>query len=154
MMPTQRSAGYTNDSGDGGFAGAGSAGGGGTASATSVPTVQTQAAVPAKRSAGSGLTRWTYLLKITATGVPQPGPCYFVPEGCQVRIRANGGTLTGNTAVVSVAEYREKLLSGLGTPLAPFDDIQIQAGNLARLWFMGTAGDGVVLSVQQVVAGS
>lgn len=111
-------------------------------------------AAAAKRAAGSGVTRWTLAIKFAADNTPLPCPGYIVPSGCQVRIRANNGTSAGNTQAAFVAEYRERLTTGQGTPLAPFDDIQLQVSNLAQVWAMGKAGDGLVISVQTVVAGA
>lgn len=120
------------------------------ASTTTTATAPTSSQAARRASGGGGVTHWTYALKLSASGVPQPAPGYLVPAGCQVRIRANSGTTAGNAGVVFFAEYREKLTNGQGTPMAPFDDVQVQVANLANLWFLGQANDGVVLSVQSV----
>ena len=81
---------------------------------------------------------------ILATNKPQPLPGYRVPEGCNVRLRAPAA----NAQTAAYANYPEKLLAGNGNPLAPLDDVQEQATNLANIWIMGTAGDTVAVTVQ------
>jgi len=123
---------------------------GGAATQAAAAAAGTSTDATARKHVSTGIVRWTYQFIVAANNTPQPGPCYLVPPGCVVRLRGNNGQAAGNTKPVFVAEYREKLANNQGAPIYPSDDIQMQIDNLAKLWFMGTAADGVVISVQSL----
>jgi FtsP/CotA-like multicopper oxidase with cupredoxin domain len=110
--------------------------------------------IPRLRDQITRATNWTFTAVIVATGVPQPLPGIFVPPGCGVRLRANNATTAGNAQVIRAGTYPAQLLQGGGNPLAPLDDIPFQVDNTGKIWIAGTAGDGVVVSINSAVQGA
>jgi hypothetical protein len=103
---------------------------------------------PSKPSSQSPIIVNREIRVIIAVGnTPQPCPGIQVPPGMAVRIRANNGTVGGNTNVVYVGDYPQKFAAGQGTPLAPLEDILWPVRNTANIWVYGGMGDGVVVSV-------
>jgi len=124
-----------------------SSGGGGPTYGGSSGSSSSSSAGGARPSAvnqRAGIVHWSHLVTIAVDNRPQPLPGYHVPEGCNVRLRA----VAANAQTAFYANYRDKLLSNNGTPLAPLDDVQEQATNLANIWIMGKAGDSIAVSVQ------
>ena len=90
------------------------------------------------------VTNFTVGLLVGASGRPVNGPGFLVPDGSEVRVRANNGLVAGNTAVVSVG------LTPLGpwTPLNPLENIVFPVRNVANIWLTGTvANDGIVIGI-------
>jgi hypothetical protein len=85
---------------------------------------------------------------LAATGVPQRAPSMNVPAGVLVSIRAHNGTNAGNTNIVRIGRQPE-LLSGIeGDPITPDSDIAWPCDMLHEIWVVGTAGDGIRISIQ------
>jgi hypothetical protein len=84
------------------------------------------------------------------TGVPQVSQAIYVPPGTSVSIRAHNGLPTGNTAPCRVAQSREELLLSAtsGDVITPDTSISFPVDNLGQVWAVGTAGDGIILSIQ------
>lgn len=95
----------------------------------------------------------SFPISIQATGVPQQVPAYVVPDGYQVRIRANNGTIGSNAAMLFVAQYYDAFAAGHASPVNQFDDLQFQVNNTGSLWIKGTQGDGIVLTIVKVISG-
>lgn len=107
-----------------------------------------------KQRAGAGHSyqvAWTHQMILATYNVPQRAEFFKVPPGATVRVRAHNG-LAGNVGVVYVATDRGSLRGSGRTPLAPLDDVSFTVDNTGRIWAMGGATDGVVISVMSVPA--
>lgn len=90
------------------------------------------------------------LALITATGVPQRFQPIYIPPNTLVAIRAHNGTNAGNAQPVRIARQPEELLNGnLGNVLTPDTQISWPVDGLQQLWFIGTAADGIIVSLQR-----
>jgi hypothetical protein len=85
---------------------------------------------------------------LNATGVPQQAPPINVPAGTLVSIRAHNGANGGNVATVRISHQPELLGSTDGDPITPDSDISWPCDNLGQIWVVGTAGDGIRISIQ------
>jgi len=83
-----------------------------------------------------------------ATGVPQQAPPINVPGGTLVSIRAHNGTNAGNANIVRISRQPELLGEIDGDPITPDSDISWPCDNLGQIWVVGTAGDGIRISIQ------
>jgi len=92
----------------------------------------------------------SFLCLIAATGVPQPVPGCAVPPGSTVKLRAGNNTAAGNAAQIQFGLYRDAFASGHGSPMLNDDMVDCPVGNTAEIWIQGTAGDGLVVSIQPV----
>jgi hypothetical protein len=84
------------------------------------------------------------------TGVAQVSQPVHVPANCNVYIRAHNGTASGNTAPARVALNPEGLALGSssGDVVTPDTEINYPVDNLAQIWGVGTAGDGLIISIR------
>jgi hypothetical protein len=89
---------------------------------------------------------------IAQTGVPQVLPAVIVPAGLSVALR--GSTAAGvNAGVVRVALYPDVLLSGGGRVITPDTEISFPVDHLGQIWIIGTAADGLVVTISGVPIG-
>jgi hypothetical protein len=98
------------------------------------------------RSIGVTVNQGFYVI-IAATGVPQRAPGMAVPPGSAVLVRAHNGTNAGNTNIVTVGSAPD--MAGSGDPITPDSEISWPTNNSVNLWVVGTAGDGIRVSIQQ-----
>lgn len=86
----------------------------------------------------------------TATGTPQVSQPVFVPPNCNVYVRGHNGTATGNSAPCRVALSPEGLMlsSPAGDVITPDTEINYPVDNLVQIWGVGTAGDGLIISIR------
>jgi hypothetical protein len=86
----------------------------------------------------------SHRLTFAATGVSQNFQPMHVPAGCSVYIRGN----STNVGVAYVAVNRETLAVGLGDPVTKDTEINYPVDNTGQIWAMGTAGDGLTVSIR------
>ena len=91
----------------------------------------------------------SFRLVLAATGVAQLVPSLRVPPNCTVNIRGHNGTGAGNSATITVGPYKESLGGPSSYPITPDTEIWYPASDIGRIWVVGTAGDGVIVSVRQ-----
>jgi hypothetical protein len=90
----------------------------------------------------------TFRLIFTSGTVPQPSQAMSVPPSCNLYIRANNGTSTGNKGNVYVGLSREEILRGQGNTISPDTEINYPVDNTFQIWGMGEIGDGIEISIR------
>ena len=89
-----------------------------------------------------------FVMILSATGVVQAMQYGVVPPGHTVLVRGhNGGA--GNTNNVRVSRWAESLGSIGGNSITPDTEIVFPVDNLCNIFAVGTAGDGLIITVQQ-----
>ena len=82
------------------------------------------------------------------TDQPQRCPAFIVAPGLTVTLKGVNGS-TANAHNAFAAETPEELLTTQAQLVLPTADVQVDypVDNLAEIWCMGTAGDGLLISV-------
>lgn len=93
-------------------------------------------------------TNQSFYVILAVTGKPQQAPPMYVPPGAQVSVRAHNGLDGGNQHVVRLAHQPELLGAIEGDPITPDSDISWPCNTTGDIWVVGTAGDGIRVSVQ------
>ena len=125
----------------------------GTAGNTSSGSSSGARATKAKSLLPNSLINWSMMFTVQATGVPAQCLPKRVPPGMAVRVRAYNGTAAGNAQPVFLTD-RASSQASVASPLAPLDDVLWPVNNTGKIWFFGTAGDGIVVSIVTPAAGS
>lgn len=103
----------------------------------------------AKPGFGTTSVNQSVYVILRATGVPQQAPPIVVPGGSMVAIRAHNGANAGNQYLIRVSRQPELLGSQDGDPITPDSEISWPCDNLGQIWVVGTAGDGIRISIQR-----
>jgi len=131
----------------GGFRGWG--GGVGPTGLTNSPSLNPGYGAAAKSGWGPVTYNVNAQLIFLSTGVPQMAQPLMVPPNSTVSIRAHNGTTAGNANPCRVALTREELLSGIGAQVLTPDTEISWPMDWTAVWAVGTAGDGIYVSVQR-----
>lgn len=93
-----------------------------------------------------------FQLMILATDVPQRAIDFQVAPGLSVRLYGWNG-LGNNAQTLTFADRPQQLGTGGQHFLAAGESIECPVNNLGEIWFQGTAGDGLLISVTGVAVG-
>jgi hypothetical protein len=86
---------------------------------------------------------------LRASGVPQPAPLIFVAPGENVFIRGSGSWGQVNQEPVYLGLSREDVnYFGKGYSLTPDTEISYPVDHTGQIWFNGTEGDSITISVR------
>jgi hypothetical protein len=99
-----------------------------------------------------GATNIRVPLAIAATGVPQQCVSIPVAPGLTVTLIGVVGQAV-NAHDVWVADNRQELLAGTGRRVPAGSEVEFPVDNTGRIWYIGTAADGLLVTVTGVAVG-
>lgn len=109
-------------------------------------------AVPLVSAQPRAAVNVTLPITIAADNTPMKLPGLQVPAGLGVSLR--GATKLGaNVSVVRVSTDPDELRQGGGRVITPDTEIGFPCNHLGELWYMGTAADGLIVTISGVPVG-
>ena len=105
-------------------------------------------AIPLAKTQTRRAINQNYQMIFAQTNLPQRFPGVIVPPGLSVSLRGQNGSPAGNSASCYASSNFNNVKGPKAYTITPDTEIDYPADNLAQIWVMGTAGDGVIASIR------